>query len=462
MTDYRNEFTDEELELLKKQNGKFTLHNNLLEFAEEIPDALLEKIALLSHEFYFESVQNVETRKETLTHPEDANRRFLELIGLTDEKPDGQSKGIRLFFDEDTAQLQITHKNYSGALLPLKNKYAYIVNIDKQLQFVWDENGNAQIKTVDDQTAYNELLNKKTIPAKCADTDLLGTLASAVESAYRSNSGYIITVYLPNFARALGVRIENSDDKDLTTTRHFDFWDKIKQLENIGGVLVEKMKIQRVFTLLEYNQSENTLTFASPYLYSLMDILKANPAKVSAQKKNNKPLFLIPGKSYLISSKIITARNKTTSQIVHYVIKRLLDHGIKTDATRQPQKQHTDKKLVTVAIPYKEIIKYTPLLKESMQEAEPKRRSQILKRAIFGDSYNERSNKEQVTLLENYLREYTESFNYWKDLKIEVEPVSMKDLNNKIIITHHGLNGDFESKLHIPQVEVIEDIFDES
>ena len=462
MIDYLAQFTPEELELIRAQNGKFTVHDNVLHFDNDLPDAIIEKMSYLSFSFYEQNVRDGETRREAFFHPEITTRRFLEMFGLTDGKTDEQPKGIRLNFDENTAQLQITHKNYSGALLPLKNKYAYIVNIDKQLQFVWDENGEPRITTADDQTAYDELLNKKTIPAKCADTDLLGTLASAVESAHRANYGYIITVYLPDFARALGVRIENSDDKDATINNHFDFWNKIKQLENIGGVLVEKKKIQRVFTLLEYNQTENTLTFASPYLYSIMDILKANPAKISKQKKENKPLYLIQGKSYLVSSKIITARNKATSQTVHYVIQRLLEHGIKTDATRYPHKQYKDKKLVTVTMTYKDLIKNTPLLKETLQEAEPKRRGQILKRAVFGDSYNERSTKKQTTLLEEYLKEYTDAFNYWLDLTITCDPVTMKDLNKKITITHHGINGAFEERLHIPQVEVIDDIFDEN
>lgn len=461
MKDYTEGFTPAELELLRQQNGKYTIHDNYISFDLDIPDELSQKLTVASIEFYTDEWEATTDHYDMVFKPKDTWHKFLNLFGLTDEKEDGQ-KGIRLVFDEDTAQLQITHKNYSGALLPLKNKYAYIVDIDKQLQFVWDENGDYKIQTVDDQTAYEELLNKKAIPAKCADTDLLGTLAAAVESAYRSNSGYIITVYLPNFARALGVRIEADEDKDAATNNRFDFWDKIKQLENIGGVLVEKKKIQRVFTLLEYNQSENTLTFASPYLYSLMDILKSNPSKVSTQRKNNKPLFLIEGKSYLISSKIITARNKGTSQIVHYVIRRVLDHGIKTDAARTPQKQHKDKRLVSVTITYKEIIKNTPLLRETLQEAEPRRRNQILKRAVFGENYNFNSKKSQTTLLEEYLHNYTDAYNYWKDLTITAEPVTMKGLDRKITITHRGLNGDFKDKYHIPQPETIDDIFNES
>lgn len=462
MTDYLAQFTPDELELIRAQNGKFTVHDNVLHFDIDLPDALIEKMSYLSFRFYADNVNDPETRKETIVHPEENARRFLALFGLTDEKSDKQPKGIRLKFDENTAQLQITHKNYSGALLPQKNNFAYVVNIDQQLQFVWDENGEPRITTVDDQTAYDELLNKKTIPAKCVDTDLLATLLSAVDVAYRGNYGYIITVYLPDFARALGVRIENNDEKDPALNNHFDFWNKIKQLENLGGVLVEKKKIQRAFTLLEYNREENTLTFASPYLYSVMDILKANPAKISKQKKDNKPLYLIQGKSYLVSSKIITARNKATSQAVHYVIQRLFEHGIKTDATRHPHKQHNDKKLVTVTMTYKDLIKNTPLLKEALQEAEPKRRGQILTRAVFGDSYNERSTKKQTTLLEKYLKEYTDAFNYWLDLTITCDPVTMKDLNKKITITHHGINGAFEERLHVPQVEVIDDIFDDN
>ena len=140
----------------------------------------------------------------------------------------------------------------------------------------------------------DEILKRKAIPAKCADTDLLATLAAAVKSAYTYNIGDRITVYLPNFAKALGIRIDNAEKKD---SSHFDFWGKIKQLENIGGVLVEQGKLLRAFVFLGYDQNENTLTFASPYLYSLMDILQKNPVAITPKEqwKKNKPTYDIKG-----------------------------------------------------------------------------------------------------------------------------------------------------------------------
>lgn len=377
-----------------------------------------------------------------------------DIEAITDTQP---GNVLRIVFDENTAQLQVTHKNYSGALSPRKNKYAYIVDLDNQLRFTWDKDGTPIITTADEQQAYNDLLSKKVIPAKCADTDLLATLGAAVKAAYMSNVGDRITVYLPNFAKALGVQF----DKDTSDKNHYDFWGKIKQLENIGGVLVEQGKILRAFVFLGYDKTENSLTFASPYLYSLMDILKNNP-KVSKQKKDNKPLYSFEGISYLIDAKIITARSKITSEIVKNLVAGLFQHGIKTDAARNPHKQLRDKRLVTWSITYRDLIRYTPLLKEYLQETETKRRSQNYKRVVFGESYNERSKKQQVTLVEKYLREYTDAFQYWCDLSITVEPVSMKLLDNKIILSHHGLNGDFKERLHIPRVESQDNVLDES
>jgi hypothetical protein len=85
-----------------------------------------------------------------------------------------------------------------------------------------------------------------------------------------------------------------------------------------------------------------------------------------------------------------------------------------------------------------------------------------LKRAVFGDNYNFNSKKSQVTLLEEYLREYTAVADYFVDFKITLEPVTMKELDNNIIVTHHGINAEYEERYHIPHVKSDEDIFDES
>ena len=192
-----------------------------------------------------------------------------------------------------------------------------------------------------------------------------------------------------------------------------------------------------------------------------MDLLQKKKI-TSNQKKNNIPLYDIEGVSYLVSAKINHARSKVTAQVIQCVIVGLFQHGIRTDASRKPQQQHKDKKLITKSFTYKELIKCSPLLKEALQEAEPKRRNQILKRAIFGEEYNFNSSRKQTTAIEEYLREFTDAFNYWKDLTITAEPVAMKSLDNKITFSHHGINAEFEDKYHIPHVKTQEDIFEDS
>lgn len=503
LEDCKKQFTEAELKQLKENGQRVVVRPNYYKFGDDLPEELLEKLNKLFGEWINSEVRHkvdkngviveieitpteIEARK---TFPEffsiyldnedtkdentlDVTGLFLtfiqglgidiqidqeltELEAITDTQP---GKLTRVIFHKDTAQLQVTHKNYSGALLPLKNKYAYLVDLDGQLRFNWDEDGTPHITTADEQQAYNDLLNKKTIPAKCVDTDLLATLFSAVRAAYMSNIGDRITVYLPNFAAAMGVRFDKTDSGN---DRRFDFWDKIKQLEKIGGVLVEQGKILRAFVFLSYDETENSLTFASPYLYSLMDILKNNP-KVSKQKKDNRPIYSFEGVSYLIDAKITTARSKVTSEIVKILVAGLFQHGIKTDAQRNPQKIFNDKRLVTWSISYKDLMKSAPLLKEYLHDTESKRRSQMFKRIIFGKDYNPRSKRPQLTLVESYLREYTDAFNYWVDLSITVEPVSMKELDNKIILTHHGINGNFKERLHMPSVEETDNKFEES
>lgn len=460
MVDFLSEFTPEELEIIKAQNGKFSLKGNELHFDDDLPDDIIDKLTTASIIFHQESWAegNAEDHREIVFSPEKNNRKFLELFGLTEERKDVEKNIV--IFDDTTAQLLITHKDYSGALLPMKNKHAYIVEQDKQLRFTFDDEGEAHIVTEEEQKARDKLLKVKQIPAKCADTDLLMTLASAVKTAFIRNNEEKITVDLPSFAKAMGVQFEKYGN-DPKKNAHYDFWGKIKQLENISGVLVAENKILSAFKFYEYNGKDNTLTFASPYLYSLMDLLQKKKI-TSNQKKNNIPLYDIEGVSYLVSAKINHARSKVTAQVIQCVIVGLFQHGIRTDASRKPQQQHKDKKLITKSFTYKELIKCSPLLKEALQEAEPKRRNQILKRAIFGEEYNFNSSRKQTTAIEEYLREFTDAFNYWKDLTITAEPVAMKSLDNKITFSHHGINAEFEDKYHIPHVKTQEDIFEDS
>lgn len=443
----RSKFSETELQQLQEAGLHVYMDGEIFGFSPraEVPEVLLMKFSEVFSEWIEKDEKSSsEIVREYVT--------FLEGLGITvhvDNTIADTGKLTRLIFDENTAQLQVTHKKYSGALSPKKNKYAYIVDIDRQLQFVWDEDGTPRITTAAEAEAVDGLLKRKTIPAKCADTDLLATLAAAVKSAYHYNIGDRITVYLPNFAKALGIQIDKESKEDKS---HFDFWGKIKQLENIGGVLVEQGKLLRAFVFLGYDQKENTLTFASPYLYSLMDILQKNPAKVAPKNlwKLNKPPYEIKGLSYLIDAKIITARSKVTSEIVKCIIAGLMQRGSKPDSTYSPYKQFNDDKLVTYSITYRDLVKNVPILKEALADSKSDKRTQTLKRVILG------SNKygidpEVKSIVEKYLTEYTDAFNFWKGLKVKVEPVSMKELDNSITITHYGQNADFKPRFHIPR-----------
>lgn len=386
--------------------------------------------------------------------PEDENNRqrieaaIKELLNedLTREEAHAVTS-VFVTFPEKSSQLLITHPDYQYALLPYKNNKAYIVDFDKQLKFTFDAAGDPTIdlKTPEDYEAYKNTLDKENISADIADTDLLAALAAAVRSSYCSNYGDRITVYFPNFARALGVRIDTADSNN----NHFDIWDKIKQLENIGGVLVEDKSILRAFVMLGYNKEDNTLTFASPYLYRLMDILKKNPAKVSKRIENNKPLWEIEGVSFLINNQIIKARNKITSQLIKNIIAGLYQYGTKTEAARNPGKTYKDKNIICYKISFRSLIDRTPLLNEALRESKPTGTTRILTRSFLGNNYI----KTGKSIIEEYMREYTHAFEYWKDLQIEIPTPSLKSLGDQLIISHHGINGDFKNDLYLPKAE---------
>lgn len=356
--------------------------------------------------------------------------------------------GVLATYGPNTASLIITHPKLKGALLPQKNDTAYVINIDNQLQWTWNADGTPVINTVSEAKEIDELLERRKIPANCADTELLEMFASAVASAYICNVRDRITVNYPSFFREMGTK--PGDEKN----HHTNPMDRIKQLENVGGVLVEQKKIQRVFVWVEIDDTNKTLTFESPYLYSIMDMLKANPAKVSNRIKNDRPMWSILGVSFLGKGNRASAKNKITIQVAEYLTVKLHQHGNRSDATRNPGKTYKDKRRVTCEVSYNDIILNCPRLSEAIEKS-PNRTTQILQRSILGPNFNDNKrskNYHPQTLIEEYLQKYFTVFEYWKDLKIKVAPVSVKTLDNKIVFTHHGYNGDFKNPLNLPSI----------
>lgn len=360
----------------------------------------------------------------------------------------GANDTAPIVFDANTASLLITHQKLQGALLPQKNDTAYVIDIDNQLHITWNKDGTPVINTVSEEK-INKLLERREIPADCADTELLEAFAGAVASAYICNMRDLITVDYPSFFKALGIK---PGEKEHHRAQPMD---RIKRLENIGGVLVERRKIQRVFVWIEIDEAEKTLTFKSPYLYSIMDMLKKEPAKISKSMENNRPTWKIYGVSYLGRTEMASAKDKITIQIAQYLITRMHQHGKKSEASRNPGKEYKDKKLVKCTVTYTEIIDACPRLREALKN-NPKRGTQILHRSIIGPKYEPNKRAKAYyphTKIEDYIKKYTRAYDYFKDLKIKVDPVTLRNLDNKITFTHHGYNGDAESFLHLPKIK---------
>ena len=356
------------------------------------------------------------------------------------EKARNLNKAALIRFTKNTPQANITKKELQFAFTTKKNKTAYVIDLDKQLRFDFDEFGNPTIIRIEgpkDREIYENTLKRENIKSDILDADLLATLFTAASAAYMSNYGDRITVYIPNFAKALGIGFieEYKATDEPGDASRFPFWQKIHQLENIGGVIVQKGLILRAFTLLSVDANNNTLTFASPYLYELWDMLKRNPAAISSQKRNDVPLYEITGVSYLVYAEMIKARNKATAQIVKNLIAGLHQRG---------NKKKKNEELIEYSISYKELIERSPILFEQLEAAnDNKKKAQILNRAFFGLRYNQTDKNGNLitkTIIEEYFEKYTRAFEYWKELSFEFDPLTPNNLNGKITITHKGTN----------------------
>lgn len=467
MKNYKDRFTDDELNYLRtvllRQIDEKT--GEVLPWDEKhytwedhiTPPELLLSIWEKITEIYEETPKHQTEVPDTITAEERAqvvaddikNFGGEVLKALFVDELTHQPADALALFDENVTALVITNEKYYGALRPQKNDTAYVINIDKQLCFSWDKNGEPIITTVDEQTLLDGYMERDEIPADCADTELLEIFAAAVASAYMFNMRDRITVNYPSFFKAMRTKTGKGEHK------HYDVMERIKRLENIGGVLVEQKKLQRVFIWVEIDEDNKTLTFESPYLYSIMDLLRKEPAYIAPTRKNDKPASIITGVSLLGNGAIASAKNKITAEITQYIQARIHQHGRTTVSKYAPDKEYKDRKLVKVEITYKEIIENCPRLSEALRKSP--HGTQILQRSILGTKYNDNKRSKTyhpTTLLEEYMRRYTSIFDYWKDFKIsKIQDITVKNLNNKIIFTHHGYNGDFKNPYHLPEID---------
>ena len=323
-------------------------------------------------------------------------------------------------------QIAISDKKYKFALTTKKNKSAYIQvmtpNFFEKLDFTggvitWDKEVAGVIKN-NRRGSYEDIQD--------IDPALLTQIYTAAVKAHKSHSGFTITVYLYKFLREMGIDPGKNNAPDIMR--------KLQSFENCVGVMPGTGIIAKLFSIIEINAADNTMTFAVPYIFRLIDELESKN-KIERKTKDGDIEYIAPYHNMLVYSTIGNERNKTAVELVYLIIAGLHQRGTPPDAKTYAKRnmQHDDPRLVTYQTSFNTLLNDTTYLKKRVDAYKSTADKNKALRRAFEKAYQ---------LIETK----TDAGEYFIDLKISKIIPTMRTLDDKLTITHHGINGDYRQK----------------
>lgn len=324
-------------------------------------------------------------------------------------------------------QYVISDEKYRGALTTQQNKNAYIalMNPDffKRLDF---ENGTVMF---DQETAgiVKKYSKGKYTDVQDLDFPLLTQIYTAAVKSNVQHDAFTITVSLPQFFREMGVEMQKGNAPDIMA--------KLHSFENCVGIMQGTQTVSKLFSIIQLDMKNQTMTFAVPYIMKLSEVL----AKKNHVEKKTRQGALIdyqqPYHNILVHSSIAKERNKTAVELVYLIttglVRRAYRPDIKTYRKKDAKTQHPER--VTYSISFRSLINDAPLLRGRIQSyKDVKDKNRALRRA-FEKAYE-------------LIDKKTDAAEWFIDLQGNRIIPTMTTLDDELIFTHNGRNGDYKPK----------------
>lgn len=324
-------------------------------------------------------------------------------------------------------QYLISDKKYQGALTTQANKNAYIalMNPDffKRLDF---ENGTVMF---DQETAgiVKQYSKGKYTDVQDLDFPLLTQIYTAAVKSNIRHDAFTITVSLPQFFREMGIETSKGNAPDVMA--------KLHSFENCVGIMPGTQTVSKLFSIIQLDMKNQTMTFAVPYIMKLSEVLAE---KNHVEKKTRQGALIDYQQPYhntLVHSSIAKERNKTAVELVYLITTGLLQRGYVPDIQTYRKKNAKTKypERVTYSISFRSLINDAPLLRGRIQ------------------SYKETSNKNNA-LRRAFEKAYqlidkkTDAAEWFIDLQGNRIVPTMATLDDELTFTHNGRNGDYKPK----------------
>ena len=181
------------------------------------------------------------------------------------------------------------------------------------------------------QVSEVELQNMKTKDGiDTIDLPLLRTFYSIIFNAFQKTNYQqlkpVITLYVPELAKYLGLRKSGLNREDIT-----GIIIKTQAFHNIVGIqhgIRNGKPVQSIYPVLNfegYNEENNTISISSPYFNNLIRTLYNLAVKKDKDgkpqiKRNGSPAFALPMNSYLVNTDIAKERNKVAVENVFIIV----------------------------------------------------------------------------------------------------------------------------------------------
>ena len=324
-------------------------------------------------------------------------------------------------------QYLASDKSFQHSLTPQKNKNAYIALMTPEF-FDKLDFSDGVLSFDNESDAYIKKYRRgKYEDIQDLDLPLLQQIYTAASKAYAKNGGYTITVYFSKFLSEMGIDPRKQNAAEIMR--------KLHSFENCVGVMPGTGIIAKLFSIIEINSADNTMTFAVPYIFRLIDELERKNKIEGKTKKGELYEYEAPYNNRLVHSAIANERNKTAVELVYLITTGLLQRGKTPDAktwAREKAKM-ADPALVSYSTSFRTLINDAPLLRGRIKSYKSQNDKNKALRRAFEKAYQ-------------LIKAKTDAGEYFIDLHIPEIIPTMCTLDDLLTITHHGINGDYKPR----------------
>lgn len=325
-------------------------------------------------------------------------------------------------------QTIISDKDYRHALTMKKNPNAYMVQV-REMPFadlVMQEDGILQLDPETKMT-LKQYINGRYEDTNEIDLPLLNHCYTAVIKSLQSYGTHTVTVYQPQFFKAMGV--------DAHGGKSVDMLQKITSFKNLWGYMPREGILAKVFDLAEINVNNQTMTFTCPYMARLLEKLDEKNHIEKTTKKGVLIDYENPYFTTLVHSTIANERNKAAVELVYLIITGLASRGSVPDSKTYSKRQMVNiaPETVTYSVTFRALLESAPLLSGRIGLYEAKKDKDIALKRAFQKAYQLLITKTDASL-------------YYRDLTISKIIPTMNTLDLFLTITHTGIDGTYKPR----------------